>query len=135
MRTRSLLLVGGLLLLSACASTPRHAPPVVQPTPPSRPVLVVCRECGRIERVDLVGNVRATPKGGAVLGGVVGGVVAGTQAKPATASKPGVQVMTFRIWLRMDDGRRITVHQSALASGLKTGSRVRLVNGRVVASR
>jgi hypothetical protein len=132
MRTRSLLLLGGLLLLSACASAPRHAPVVVQPTPAPRPVLVVCPDCGRIERVDMVSNVRATAKGGAVLGGVVGGVVTGAQT---AATKPGVQVLTFRIWLRMDTGRRLTVHQSEIASGLRTGSRVRLVNGRVVASR
>jgi hypothetical protein len=36
--------------------------------------------------------------------------------------------------LRMDDGRRFTIHQPQLASGLKVGSRVRVVNGRVVAS-
>ena len=131
MRTRSLLLIGGFLLLSACASAPRHPPVVVQPVAPPRPA-VVCRDCGRIERVDMVGNVRATSSGGAVLGGVVGGVVSGKPATPASGAKPGVQALTFRIALRMDDGRRISIHQPGLASGLKAGSRVRLVNGRVV---
>jgi hypothetical protein len=131
MRIRSLCLLGSFLFLSACASTPSRPPPqaVVRP-PPARPV-VVCRECGRIERVDLVGNVRATSSGGAVLGGVVGGVVSGKSAPPP-AARPGVQVMTFRIALRMDDGRRLTIHQAQLASGLRAGSRVRVVGGRVL---
>lgn len=136
MRIRSLCLLGTFLLLSACASAPRRPPPeaVVRPVPPPRPV-VVCHECARIERVELVSNVRATASGGAVLGGVVGGVAAGKSATPAAASRPGVQVMTFRIALRMDDGRRVTIHQSQLASGLRAGSRVRVVDGRVLAPR
>ena len=134
MRTSRLCLLGAFLLLSACASAPRRAPPpvVVRPSPPTRPV-VACHECGRIERVDMVSNVRATASGGAVLGGVVGGVLSKPTAPPANA-KPGVQVLTFRISLRMDDGRRLTIHQAQLASGLRAGSRVRVVNGRVVAS-
>jgi outer membrane lipoprotein SlyB len=69
-----------------------------------------------------------------VLGGVVGGVLSKPATTAATA-KPGVQVLTFRIALRMDDGRRLNVHQAQLASGLRAGSRIRVVNGRVVASR
>jgi outer membrane lipoprotein SlyB len=135
MRIRSLCLLGAFLFLSACASAPRRPPPpqVVVP-PPARPV-VVCRECGRIERVELVSNVRATASGGAVLGGVVGGVVTGKPATTAPAARPGVQVMTFRIALRMDDGRRFTLHQAQLASGLRAGSRVRVVGGRVLPAR
>jgi outer membrane lipoprotein SlyB len=85
-------------------------------------------------RIEVVSGIRATANGGAVLGGVVGGVL----SKPATSSaaaKPGVQVLTFRIALRMDDGRRLTIHQPQLASGLRAGSRVRVLNGRVLASR
>jgi outer membrane lipoprotein SlyB len=132
MRISRLCLLAAFLLLSACASAPRRAPPVVVHPAPARPV-VVCHECGRIERVDMVSNVRATASGGAVLGGVVGGVLS-KPATPAATAKPGVQVLTFRITLRMDDGRRFTIHQPQLASGLKAGSRVRVVNGRVVAS-
>jgi hypothetical protein len=134
MRIRSLCLLGAFLLLSACASAPRKPPPaVVVPSRPAAPV-VVCHECGRIERVEMVSNVRATASGGAVLGGVVGGVLSKPATTAATA-KPGVQVLTFRIALRMDDGRRLNVHQAQLASGLRAGSRIRVVNGRVVASR
>ena len=134
MRIRSLCLLGSVLLLSACVSAPRRPPPQAVVRPPPRPV-VVCHECARIERVELVSNVRATASGGAVLGGVVGGVAAGKSATPATASRPGVQVMTFRIALRMDDGRRVTIHQPQLASGLRAGSRVRVIGGRVLAPR
>jgi outer membrane lipoprotein SlyB len=134
MRIRSLCLLGAFLLLSACASAPRKPPPAV--VVPPRPVTpaIVCHECGRIERVEMASNVRATASGGAVLGGVVGGVLS-KPATPAATAKPGVQVLTFRIALRMDDGRRLTIHQPQLASGLRVGSRVRVVNGRVVASR
>jgi len=77
--------------------------------------------------------VRATASGGAVLGGVVGGVAAGKATTPA--AKPGVQVLTFKIGVEMDDGRRLIVHQSELASGLRAGSRVRVVGGHVLALR
>ena len=135
MRIRSLCLLGTFLFLSACASAPRKPPPaVVVPSRPAAPAVVICRECGRIERVEMVSNVRATASGGAVLGGVVGGVVS-KPSTPAASAKPGVQVLTFRIALRMDDGRRLSIHQPQLAAGLRAGSRVRVVNGRVVASR
>lgn len=83
----------------------------------------------------MVSNVRATPSGGAVLGGVVGGVVSGKPATPASAGKHGVQVLTFRLAVRMDDGRRLVLHQPDLASSLHVGSRVRVAGGRVSALR
>ena len=83
----------------------------------------------------MVSNVRATSNGHAVLGGVVGGVVAGKPATPSEASKPGVQVLTFRIVVRMDDGRRLTLHQPELAAGLRAGSRIRVANNRVLPPR
>ena len=78
----------------------------------------------------MVSNVRATPSGGAVLGGVVGGVV----SKPASAAPAGkrVQVLTFKLGVRMDDGRKLILHQSELASGLRSGSRVRVTGGKVL---
>ena len=133
MRTRSLLALSVFLFLSACSmAPPRQAssPPSV-PVAPPRPV-VVCHECGRIERVDMVSNVRATPSGHAVLGGLVGGVASGQAAQPAPAARPGVQVLTFRIGVRMDDGRKLILHQSELASGLRSGSRVRVSGGKVL---
>jgi len=137
MRTRSLLVLATFLFLSACSTAPRRDQPTTgEPvrTAPARPV-VACHECGRIERVDMVSNVRATNSGRAVLGGVVGGVVAGTPATPSAASKHGVQVLTFRIAVRMEDGRRLVLHQADLASGLRAGSRIRVLNNRVLPPR
>lgn len=131
MRNPSLLLLVLLaMLVSACATAPRREPPRVQVTPPPTRAVAVCRDCGRIERVELVSNVRPTAQGRAVLGGVVGGVVAGPPP-PAAAAKPGVQVLSFRVAVRMDDGRRLVLLQPALAAGLKAGSRVRVANKRV----
>lgn len=79
----------------------------------------------------MVSNVRATPGGGAVLGGVVGGVVS-KPAAAAPAGRRGVQVLTFKLGVRMDDGRKLILHQAELASGLRTGSRVRVTGGRVL---
>lgn len=137
MRTRLLVALSLSLLLAACSTAPRReqaipsAPVHAPPSPPA----VVCRDCGRIEHVEMVSNVRATANGRAVLGGVVGGVVAGKPAAPAAASRPGVQVLTFRIAVRMDDGRRLTLHQPELASGLRAGSRIRVANNRVLPPR
>ena len=139
MRTPKLVSLAIFLFLSACSMAPhrevRTSPP--QPAAPARPV-VVCHDCGRIEKVEMVSNVRATSTGRPVLGGVVGGVVSGSSGKPATpssASKPGVQVLTFRIGVRMDDGRRLVLHQPQLASGLRAGSRIRVQNNRVLPPR
>ena len=136
MRTRSLVLLGAFLFLSACSMAPHREvqSPPPRPVVPARPA-VACPECGRIERVEMVSNVRATSSGRPVLGGVVGGVVAGKPATPATASKAGVQVLTFRIGVRMDDGRRMVLHQPELASGLRAGSRIRVQGNRVLPPR
>jgi hypothetical protein len=107
-------------------SQPRAARRVCASAHASGRPVVVCGDCGRIEHVEMVSNVRATSSGHAVLGGVVGGVVAGKPATPSEASKPGVQVLTFRIGVRMDDGRRFTLHQPDLAAGLRAGSRIRV---------
>jgi outer membrane lipoprotein SlyB len=131
MRTRSLVALATFLFLSACSMAPHReaARPPARPTPPP---VAVCHECGRIERVDMVSNVQPTRSGGAVLGGVVGGVVAGKPATPATSSKPGVQKLSFRVAVRMDDGRRLVLHQADLASGLRAGSRIRVQSNRVL---
>jgi hypothetical protein len=130
-----LLVLTLFLLLSACSTSPRHEQPIPLAQPvPVRPSAPVCHECGRIARVEMVGNVRATPGGGVVLGGVVGGVVS-APAPASAVAKAGVQVLTFKIGVQMDDGRRLILHQAELASGLRTGSRVRVVGGRVLAPR
>lgn len=144
--TARVALVALLALLSACASIPRQAPPpvVVRPpaaTPAPRPKPPACADCARVERIEKVTAIRATPTGRAVLGGVVGGVVsASASARPAPATpaaagspaKPKPPQAAWRIGLRMDDGRRLVVHQNLLAAGIAVGSRVRLVQGRIV---
>ena len=135
-----------LALLSACASVPRPAPApvVVRPpaaTPAPRPRPPACADCARVERIEKVAAIRATPTGRAVLGGVVGGVVSApapqrtapaSPASPASPAKPRPAQAAWRIGLRMDDGRRLVVHQNLLAAGVAVGSRVRLVQGRIV---
>jgi hypothetical protein len=131
-----------LLVLSACASVPRQAPaPVVQrppsATPAPRPKPPACADCARVERIEKVAAIRATPSGRAVLGGVVGGVVSApapsrTAAAPAAPVKARPAQAAWRIGLRMDDGRRMVLHQNLLAAGVAVGSRVRLVQGRIV---
>jgi hypothetical protein len=135
MRTRSLVALSVFLFLSACSIAPRRPEPVAPVhTAPPRPV-VACHDCGRIQRVEMVSNVRATSSGHAVLGGLVGGVASGEAAKPAPAAKANVQVLTFRIGVQMDDGRRLVLHQPELAPGLRAGSRVRVQNSRVLPMR
>jgi len=132
MRTRSLVVLSVFLFLSACSMVPHReaAQPPPYPGAPARPAVVACPDCGRIARVEMVSNVQATSSGHAVLSGVVGGVASGQAAKPA--AKSNVQVLTFRIGVQMDDGRRIVLHQPELAPGLRAGSRVRVQNSRVL---
>jgi outer membrane lipoprotein SlyB len=80
-----------------------------------------------------VAAVRATASGGAVLGGVVGGVVSAPKGTSATASTPTkAPQRAWRLHLRMDDGRKLVVHQNLLSREIVAGSRVRLVQGRLV---
>jgi hypothetical protein len=129
-------------LLSACAAGPQTRvvtepePVVVAPPPPPRPVVrphPACADCGRVERIEVVAAVRATASGGAVLGGVVGGVVSAPKGTSATASTPAkAPQRAWRLHLRMDDGRKLVVHQNLLSREIAVGSRVRLVQGRIV---
>jgi outer membrane lipoprotein SlyB len=123
------------------------APAPVRPAPRPRPA---CADCGRVERVEVVTGIRATATGGAVLGGVVGGVVStpkrvATPASPTRAAIPGIAPANaastpparpaqraWRVHLRMDDGRKLVVHQNLLSREIVAGSRVRLVQGRLV---
>lgn len=139
-------------LLAACAAMPTArvlsgssrpmAPASAQPARP-RPA---CAECGRVLRIEVIAAIRATASGGAVLGGVVGGVVSAparpvTRA-PATSGRGVVGTAAaaparppqraWRVHLRMDDGRTLVIHQNLLSREIVAGSRVRLVQGRLV---
>lgn len=130
------------LALSSCSTTTETRPDpaiVTTPVPPRAPAK--CPDCGRIERIEVVQGVRATTRGGVVLGGVVGGVVSAPDKpaapKPAApkvaAPKPGgAGTTTYRLTVRMDDGRRVKIHQNVISPKLRVGSVVRVANGRVM---
>lgn len=76
-------------------------------------------------------GVRATARGGVVLGGVVGGVLS-DPGKKTPAATVRAAPDTYRLTLRMDDGRRLTIHQNLVSAKLRIGSIVRVENGRVM---
>jgi hypothetical protein len=118
------------LALSSCSTVApsRPAPVVVTPAPRVAPR---CPDCGRVERIEIIHGVRATAKGGAVLGGIVGGVLSEPAKNAEPAKTTGAQT-SYRITLRMDDGRRLVVHQNLIAPKLRVGSFIRFTNGRVM---
>ncbi len=126
------------LLLASCMTaqvTQTSPDPVAQPPPaPIRRPVVACPECGRVERIETMQGLRATPRGGAVLGGVVGGVLAGPSqpAAPATPATSKTSQTMYRITVRMSDGKRAVINQNALPAGLRPGSPVMVRNWRVI---
>jgi outer membrane lipoprotein SlyB len=101
----------------------------------SVPRAAACQSCGRIEKIEIVQSVRpATRTGGAVLGGVVGGVLTDTH-KGTSTSTAGTTQKSFRLFVRMDDGRHLILSQAVISPNLKVGSPVRLDRGRVMLMR
>ncbi|GAB3091936.1 glycine zipper 2TM domain-containing protein [Lysobacter terrae] len=108
-----------------------------------------CYDCGTVQRIEQVGQPTSGVTG-AVLGGLVGaaagreiaddkskgrrntataaGAVAGAVA--GSAIERNVRGPHYNIYVRMDDGRTITVNQNDL-NGVREGSYVRVNNGRV----
>ena len=123
-----------VLALAACTNVPetKPAPAAVvkaapaAPRPPAR-----CADCGRIQKIEVVHGVRATAQGGAVLGGVVGGVVSNPNKTAKPANGGGTTQISYRLTLRMDDGRRLLVHQNLISPNMRVGSIIRYVKGRV----
>lgn len=132
--------------LAACASNPgnRYGNNNVSS---QAPYSNSCYDCGTVERVDVVQTTGTSSGGGAVLGGIVGGVVGnqigdGDGQKAATvagvvggavagnAIEKNMAKTGYTVTVRMDDGRRLTVTQGNVASGLRAGSRVRLDDGK-----
>ena len=135
MKGRVSLLVACSVLLASCggvrtqvASLP--APALPAPSP-ARGLPPDCPECGRIDRIEVLQGLRATPRGGAVLGGVVGGVLASPQRQGAPAANRASQTM-YRITLRMADGSRRVLNQDSLPFGIKPGSAVIVRDWRVI---
>jgi outer membrane lipoprotein SlyB len=114
----------------------------------SAPYSTSCYDCGTVEGITQVQTTGTASGGGAVLGGIVGGVVGsqvggGDGKKAATvagvvggavagnAIEKNMAKTGYEITVRMDDGRRLTVTQGSIDAGLRSGSRVRLHDGRV----
>lgn len=127
--------------LSACASNPGSSRVVSSSAPYS--TNANCYDCGTVESVTVVQTTGNASGGGAVLGGIVGGVVGnqigdGDGQKAATvagvvggavagnAIEKNMAKQGYQVTVRMDDGRRLTVTQPNLNSGVRAGSRVRL---------
>lgn len=113
-----------------------------------------CYDCGTVIRIETLGGAKAAPNAtGAVLGGIIG-AVAGHEISDKTGGSKGNQNVaaaagavggaiagnaiqnnvqaktTYRIYVRMNDGRTTTVEQSVL-NGVHEGSHVRVSNGRI----
>jgi outer membrane lipoprotein SlyB len=109
-----------------------------------------CYDCGTVTRIEQVGQPSRGVTG-AVLGGVVGaaagreiaddeskgrqntatavGAVAGAVA--GSAIQRNMTGVRYNVYVRMDDGRAVTVTQADLGS-IREGSYVRIANGHAV---
>ena len=112
-----------------------------------------CYDCGTVTRIDMVGGGGSSVPNatGAVLGGIVGaaagreladdesegrqntatvaGAVAGAVAGNAIQNRVQANNDTYRLTVRMQDGRSVVVTQGELG-GIREGSYVRVYNGR-----
>ena len=117
-------------LVTACSTGPASRPtpppaPVAKPVAPS-----ACTTCGQVDRIETLTTPARKPVG-PMQGGVLGGVL----SKPATPASPQAAVAptrSFRISLKLDDGRRVAIYQTSISPSLKVGSRVRVEKGRVI---
>lgn len=121
--------------------------------PPPASSTANCYDCGTVTRIDMAtGSGSSVPNAtGAVLGGIVGaaagreladdesegrrntatvaGAVAGAVAGNAIQNRVQANNDTYRVTVRMQDGRSVTVTQGELG-GIREGSYVRVYNGR-----
>lgn len=113
-----------------------------------------CYDCGTVIRIETLGGAKTAPNAtGAVLGGIVG-AIAGHEISDKTGGSKGNQNIatvagavggavagnaiqnktqasnTYRIYVRMNDGRTTTVTQNVL-NGIREGANVRVSNGRI----
>ena len=121
---RNYLIAALALILGACASVP--PPPSGEiPANHTTPPRVVCQDCGRVERIEVVQATGDEHAAGAVLGGIVGGIAGSTNDRSG-------KKQTYRVSVRMDDGRHLTFAQGMISPNLRQGSHVRIDNGRVI---
>lgn len=112
------LLLALVFVLGACASAPRGPVAVVQPT-----VVPACADCGKVMQVETIRAPAPRPASAGVLAGVL--------AKPSAQSGKTAPP-TYRVFIQMDDGRRLMLQQAAISPRLRIGSTVRVSDGRVV---
>lgn len=150
MNIRNPLLVGmaaASMALAGCATSPGYSNNGYYGTS-SGYGQASCYDCGTVTRIEQVGQPTSGVTG-AVLGGLVGaaagreiaddkstgrrntataaGAVAGAVA--GSAIERNVRGTRFNVYIRMDDGRAVTVTQTDLG-GVREGSYVRVYNGR-----
>ncbi len=118
-------------MLAACSSGPGTRPAGNTPAPVSKPAAsTACASCGVVERIESLSTpARSKPVATPMQGGVLGTVL----SKPAPASaQPSAPTRSFRISLKLDDGRRVAIYQTSISPNLKVGSHVRVEKGRVI---
>ena len=142
------------LALAGCATSPGYGGGYSNSPPPAYGGSTSCYDCGTVIRIETLGGGKAVPNAtGAVLGGIIG-AVAGHEISDKTGGSKGNQNIaaaagavggavagnaiqnnvqaktTYRIYVRMNDGRTQTVTQNVL-NGVREGANVRVDNGRV----
>jgi len=141
------------LALAGCATTSPGYGPSYGSSAPYPSSSTSCYDCGTVTRIDMVQRGSTVPnRTGAVLGGIVG-AVAGHEISDKTGGSKGNQNIaavagavggavagnaiqnrvqassTYNVYVRMNDGRTVTVTQSDLG-GIREGSSVRVNGGR-----
>jgi len=151
MNIRNSLLTGvaaTAIALTGCATSPGYSNSGY--SSPGYGAPASCYDCGTVTRIEQVGTPTRGATG-AVLGGIVGAAAGReladdeSQGRQNTATVAGaaagaiagsaiernVRGVHYNVYVRMDDGRAVTISQDDLA-GVHEGSYVRVANGRAV---
>jgi len=136
------------LAAAGCATSPGYGPGYA-----SAPPAGACyNDCGTVTRIEVINGGSSVPNAtGAVVGAVVGaaagreladdesegrqnsatavGAVAGALAGNAIQNRAQANNGTYRVTVRLEDGRSTVVTQNDLG-GIREGSYVRIYNGR-----
>lgn len=138
------------LAMAGCATSPGYSSGGGYGSQPAYGGQTSCQDCGTITRIEQMGSTGANVPSatGAVLGGVVGAVagrelghskstgrrntatVAGAAAGAlaGNAIQSNVQGANYRVHVRMDNGRNVSVDQKNV-NGMREGSYVRVYGG------
>ncbi len=138
------------LAMAGCATSPGYSSGGGYGNQPAYGNQANCQDCGTVVRIDRMGGTGSNVPNatGAVLGGVVGAVagrelgnskstgrrntatVAGAAAGAlaGNAIQNNIQGDSYRVQVRMDNGRTVTVDQRSV-NGMREGSYVRVYGG------